>query len=86
MVPDSRVASRLWSWPRWRRRCRPPAGAAGHPSRSTEPAPNTGIVDIFTTLDGDGAAAGTGMILTRSGEVLTNNHVIRGVTTSASST
>jgi S1-C subfamily serine protease len=28
-----------------------------------------------------GAAAGTGMVLTRSGEVLTNNHVIKGATT-----
>ena len=28
----------------------------------------------------DGAAAGTGMVLTSSGEVLTNNHVIRGAT------
>ncbi len=29
----------------------------------------------------DGAAAGTGMVLTSSGEVLTNNHVISGATT-----
>ena len=29
----------------------------------------------------DGSAAGTGMVLTPSGEVLTNNHVIRGATT-----
>ncbi len=35
------------------------------------------IVDINTTL-GQGAAAGTGMVLTSSGEVLTNNHVIYG--------
>ena len=37
------------------------------------------VVDINTTLTSDlggGAAAGTGMILTSSGEVLTNNHVI----------
>jgi len=38
-----------------------------------------GIVDINTTLDG-GAAAGTGMVLTSSGIVLTNNHVINGET------
>ena len=43
--------------------------------------PNVGIVDIYTTLGYEnGLAAGTGMILTRSGEVLTNNHVISGAT------
>jgi S1-C subfamily serine protease len=36
------------------------------------------IVDINTTLGGGNAAAGTGMVLTSSGEVLTNNHVIEG--------
>lgn len=56
-----------------------PAGAAGHSAHPAKTTPNVGIVDIFTTLQ-DGEAAGTGMILTRSGEVLTNNHVIRGAT------
>jgi S1-C subfamily serine protease len=37
------------------------------------------IVDITTTLDG-GEAAGTGMVLTSAGLVLTNNHVIAGST------
>jgi S1-C subfamily serine protease len=37
------------------------------------------IVDINTTLS-NGEAAGTGMVLTSSGEVLTNNHVIDGAT------
>jgi len=47
----------------------------------TRPAPiGTGVVVIETAL-GDGRAAGTGMVLTSSGEVLTNNHVIRGATT-----
>jgi S1-C subfamily serine protease len=36
------------------------------------------IVDINTTLGGGNAAAGTGIVLTSSGEVLTNNHVIEG--------
>lgn len=41
-----------------------------------------GIVDIDTNLGyQNAAAAGTGMVLTSSGEVLTNNHVIRGATT-----
>jgi S1-C subfamily serine protease len=41
------------------------------------------IVDINTviqTSSGNGAAAGTGMIITSSGEVLTNNHVVDGST------
>jgi S1-C subfamily serine protease len=60
-----------------------PAGAAGH--STTQPAvkarPNVGIVDIYTTLGYEnGVAAGTGMVLKSSGEVLTNNHVISGAT------
>jgi S1-C subfamily serine protease len=42
---------------------------------------NPGIVDINTVLGYQGGkAAGTGMVLTSSGEVLTNNHVIAGAT------
>src|SRR5438093_295985 len=41
-----------------------------------------GVVVIDTNLAYQGsAAAGTGMVLTSSGEVLTNNHVISGATT-----
>jgi S1-C subfamily serine protease len=40
-----------------------------------------GLVDIDTTLAQGGAAAGTGMVLTSSGLVLTNNHVIENATT-----
>ncbi len=41
----------------------------------------TGVVVIDTTLGYQGGqAAGTGMVLTSSGEVLTNNHVIEGAT------
>lgn len=36
------------------------------------------VVDVTSRLaDGSGIAAGTGMIITPSGEVLTNNHVVR---------
>jgi S1-C subfamily serine protease len=42
---------------------------------------NPGLVDIYTNLGYQhGEAAGTGMVLTSSGEVLTNNHVINGAT------
>src|SRR3954452_18670842 len=58
-----------------------PAGAAGHSTHLVKAGPTIGIVDIYTTLGYEsGRAAGTGMILTRSGEVLTNNHVIVGAT------
>jgi S1-C subfamily serine protease len=41
----------------------------------------TGVVNINTTLGYQGgSAAGTGMLLTSAGVVLTNNHVIRGAT------
>lgn len=43
----------------------------------TDPA----LVDVVSTLGyQDGTAAGTGLVLTSSGEVLTNNHVIDGAT------
>jgi S1-C subfamily serine protease len=46
------------------------------------PAIGTGVVIIDTNLAYQGAsAAGTGIVLTSSGEVLTNNHVISGATT-----
>ena len=58
-----------------------PAGATGHTAQRVKAGPNVGIVDIYTTLGyEDGIAAGTGMILNGSGEVLTNNHVIEGAT------
>jgi S1-C subfamily serine protease len=40
---------------------------------------NPAVVDI-NTVTGSGTAAGTGMILTSNGEVLTNNHVVDGST------
>lgn len=60
-----------------------PAAAAGHTTRTVRTtSANTGIVDIYTTLgyENGAAAAGTGMLISRNGEVLTNNHVIREAT------
>jgi S1-C subfamily serine protease len=59
------------------------AVAAGVALAQTRATPiGTGVVVIETALAYQGGhAAGTGMVLTSSGEVLTNNHVIRGATT-----
>jgi S1-C subfamily serine protease len=57
-------------------------GAGYAATRSTTPAIGTGVVVINTNLAYQGAsAAGTGMVLTSNGEILTNNHVIAGATT-----
>jgi S1-C subfamily serine protease len=48
-------------------------------ARSSAPTIGTGVVVVNTTLSYQGgAAAGTGIVLSSSGEVLTNNHVIKG--------
>jgi S1-C subfamily serine protease len=59
------------------------AVGAGLALASNKAAPiGTGVVVIDTNLAyQNAAAAGTGMVLTSSGEVLTNNHVIAGATT-----
>ena len=50
-------------------------------ARSSASTIGTGVVVIDTKLGlQSAAAAGTGIVLTSSGEVLTNNHVIRGAT------
>jgi S1-C subfamily serine protease len=61
----------------------PSASAAGAPANAAAIAKKVdpGLVDIDTQLKYQGsAAAGTGMVLTSNGEVLTNNHVIEGAT------
>ena len=50
-------------------------------ARTQSTAVGTGVVVVETNLAYQGGqAAGTGMVLTSSGEILTNNHVIRGAT------
>src|SRR3954471_852841 len=57
-------------------------GAAFAATRRTTAQIGTGVVVINTNLAYQGAAAaGTGIVLTSNGEVLTNNHVIKGATT-----
>jgi S1-C subfamily serine protease len=52
----------------------PPMGQAAVAAQVTP-----GVVDVTTKLGSQpGGAAGTGMVLTPTGEVLTNNHVIQG--------
>jgi len=55
------------------------SGAFGR-STSSSAGVRTGVVVVNTRLLDGVAAAGTGIVLTSSGEVLTNNHVIRGAT------
>src|SRR5690242_1085926 len=58
------------------------AGTALGATKTSTPPIGTGVVVIDTNLGYQGAAAaGTGMVLTSSGEILTNNHVIQGATT-----
>jgi S1-C subfamily serine protease len=57
------------------------AQAATAPAKKSVKTPTTGVVLINTNLALQGeAAAGTGIVLTKTGEVLTNNHVIAGAT------
>jgi S1-C subfamily serine protease len=58
-------------------------GSAAAPMSAATIASKTdpGLVDVNTTVDyGQASAAGTGMVLTSNGEVLTNNHVVEGAT------
>jgi hypothetical protein len=58
------------------------SGAAYAARRTTTRSIGTGVVVIDTSLAYQGgSAAGTGIVLTSSGEILTNNHVIAGATT-----
>lgn len=54
------------------------SGSSGTPATAAQ---QVGIVNVDTVLKYQGAqAAGTGMILNSTGEVLTNNHVVDGAT------
>src|SRR2546423_10131950 len=54
---------------------------AGNPVADVSAQVDPGVVDITTVLGyGNGAAAGTGIVLSADGLVLTNNHVVSGAT------
>jgi S1-C subfamily serine protease len=59
-----------------------PAGSKSSAATGSVPSRvDSGLVDIDTDLEYQGgAAAGTAMVVTSSGEVITNNHVIAGAT------
>jgi S1-C subfamily serine protease len=60
-----------------------PSGSAAAASNSTDSiaaAVSPGLVDINVTTAEVGIGAGTGMVVTSNGEVITNNHVISGAT------
>jgi S1-C subfamily serine protease len=50
----------------------------GRSTTSSTQAVKSGVVTVNVRFATGGAGAGTGIVLTPSGEVLTNNHVIRG--------
>jgi S1-C subfamily serine protease len=59
----------------------PDAGSGSTEVASIAAKVDPGLVDIDTTLSYEGEeAAGTGIVLTSNGEILTNNHVIDGAT------
>jgi S1-C subfamily serine protease len=75
-----------WTYPSGGRRFGGGTGAfGGSTGRGSRPATatsaqETGVVDIDVVLGGAERAAGTGMVLTADGEVLTNRHVVEGET------
>ena len=59
-------------------------GNGAQPSSAIVAKVDPAVVDIYTTINtggSSGEAAGTGMIISSTGEILTNNHVIDGATT-----
>jgi S1-C subfamily serine protease len=57
------------------------SGTSTGTTRQATDAEAVGVVDINTVLNyGSAQAAGTGMVLTSNGEILTNNHVVQGAT------
>ena len=73
------AASQPAGWPYPPNRRRSSAGSTAALTSATS-AQAAGIVDVDVVVGGTQQAAGTGMILTADGEVLTNRHVVEGET------
>lgn len=57
------------------------AGSSGTPAVTATAAQEIGVVDVTSQLTYDSAESeGTGMVVTSTGEILTNNHVVEGAT------
>ena len=57
------------------------SGTGTGTTREATAAESVGVVDVTTVIDyGQTEAAGTGVVLTSNGEILTNNHVVDGAT------
>jgi S1-C subfamily serine protease len=57
------------------------SGTGTGTTREATAAESVGVVDVTTVIDyGQAEAAGTGVVLTSNGEILTNNHVVGGAT------
>ncbi len=57
------------------------SGTGTGTTRDATAAESVGVVDVTTVIDyGQAEAAGTGVVLTSNGEILTNNHVVGGAT------
>src|SRR5689334_9401233 len=81
-VPAALVASTIAVASTWLS-----GGASGAAATAAARTPRSGVVVVTTRLSLAGeTSAGTGIVLTSSGEVLTNNHVIRGATSVAVTT
>jgi len=75
-VPAALVASAIVVGSAWLS-----GGASGAPAAAAARTPRSGVVVVTTRLALAGeTSAGTGIVQRSSGEVLTNNHVIRGAT------
>lgn len=70
-----------WDVPPWSWAGDPASSATATATQAATAAESTGVVLIDTVIDyGEGAAAGTGLVLTSNGIVVTNHHVVQGST------
>ena len=79
MAPNSPASTGLGAGPPSHPSGVPSSTLASRVAAAVDPA----VVDVTSTIEtdyGPGTAKGTGMIITSSGDILTNNHVVEGAT------